>query len=161
MKKFVAYLSVTVSLLFGALALENTTTAKADSVEGYDFAVTRPAKATDMQGDVKANLPVGSAWRINSESQSGNMTLLELAPNTFASLYDGYVYLPIVNDVQTIGKNPTPLYDHNGQLITDRELAPETDWYVDRVINLDHKEYFRVATDEFVSVLDVAGYQNY
>jgi len=159
MKKFVAYLSVTVSLLFGALALENTTTAKADSTlpsSRYDFAVTQKAQTTDMQGHVTpVILDTGTVWKVNSEFYHGNQTYFQLAPNVLVNQNDGYMYLPEVGDLTVIRKTPAPLYDHNGKLITDRELAPGSVWYSDRAIFVDHMSFNRVATNEFVSIADV------
>jgi hypothetical protein len=160
MKKVITYLSVSASLLFGALALTSTTV-KADSLISsgdYVFAATRTANATDLQGNIKAVLPAGSAWRINGEVDTGNLTSFQVAPGMFVSLYDGYIYLPDIEDVKVTTSGPARLYDHNAQLITDRALGPDTEWYSDRLITLNHKSYYRVATDEFVAASDVAKY---
>lgn len=154
------YLSISTSLLFGTLFLTSTT-AKADALISsgdYAFAATRTANVTDLQGNIKEVIPAGSAWKINDEVDTGNLTSFQVAPGMFVSLYDGYVYLPDIEDVRVITDGPARLYDHNAQLITDRALGPDTEWYSDRLITLNHKSYYRVATDEFVAASDVAKY---
>lgn len=42
------------------------------------------------------------------------------------------------------------LYTENGDSITNRALAPKTNWLVDRVFYHDGETYYRVATNEFL-----------
>lgn len=160
MKRIMTYLAVFVGLLFGALTLTNTTTVKADSplpAGRYNFAVTNKAQTTDMQGNVTSTvLDAGSVWKINSEYYHGNQTVYQIAPDIFVNQNDGYMYMPRVTNVTVFSKNVAPLYDHNGKLITDRALAPKTVWYSDRTILVDKITYYRVATNEFVSIGDVS-----
>ncbi|MFC6175453.1 hypothetical protein ACFQAV_01300 [Companilactobacillus huachuanensis] len=159
MKKIMMYLSLLISLLFGTLTLANTTTTKADSTlpsGRYDFAVTQRSQTTDMQGRVTPIvLDAGTVWKVNSEFYHGNQTYFQLAPNVLVNQNDGYMYLPEVGDLTVIRKTAAPLYDHNGKLITDRALAPGSVWYSDRAIFVDHMSFYRVATNEFVSIADV------
>lgn len=158
MKKITTYLAVLIGLLFGALTLTNTTTVKADSplpAGRYNFAVTNKAQTTDMQGNITATvLYAGSVWKINSEYTHGDQTYFQLAPNLLVNQNDGYLYLPSVGTLTISTKTPAPLYDHNGKLITDRALAPKSSWYTDRTIFRDKMTFYRVATDEFVSLAD-------
>ena len=159
MKKITTFLVAFAGLLFGALSLADTTTVKADSplpAGRYSFAVTNEAQTTDMQGNVTSTvLDAGSVWKINSEYYHGEQTFYQIAPDIFVNQNDGYMYLPEVGDLTVIRKTPAPLYDHNGKLITDRELAPGSVWYSDRAIFVDHMSFNRVATNEFVSIADV------
>ena len=159
MKKITTFLVAFAGLLFGALSLANTTTVKADSplpAGRYSFAVTNKAQTTDMQGNVTSTvLDAGSVWKINSEYYHGEQTFYQIAPDIFVNQNDGYMYMPRVTNVTVFSKNVAPLYDHNGKLITDRELAPGSVWYSDRAIFVDHMSFNRVATNEFVSIADV------
>lgn len=162
MKKVITYLSVSMGLLFGLSTVANVTTVKADSTlpaGRYAFAVTRTTETTDQNGNLTSTiLPKGSSWLINTEYDKGDQTFFQLAPNIVVNLYAGYIYMPKVQDLKVISKGPASLYDHNGQLITDRVLAPGSEWYSDRVIFLDGETYYRVATDEFVLLSDVQEY---
>lgn len=162
MKKVMTYLFVSTGLLMGLSTLASATTVKADSTlpsGRYAFAVTRTTETTDQKGNLTSTvLPKGSSWLINTEYDKGDQTFFQLAPNIVVNLYAGYVYTPKVQDVKVVSKGPASLYDHNGQLITDRALAPGSEWYSDRVIFLDRETYYRVATDEFVSLSNVQEY---
>ncbi|ALB29363.1 hypothetical protein [Companilactobacillus heilongjiangensis] len=158
MKKITTFLVAFAGLLFGALSLANTTTVKADSplpAGRYSFAVTNKAQTNDMQGNVTSTvLDAGSVWKINSEYTHGDQTFFELAPNILVNQSAGYMYLPSVGTLTISSKTAAPLYDHNGKLITDRALSPKSSWYTDRTIFRDKMTYYRVATDEFVSLGD-------
>ena len=52
--------------------------------------------------------------------------------------------------------------NHNIQkdkLINNRGLAANSNWFTDRVIELNGTRYYRVATDEFVNANDVFVYK--
>lgn len=54
------------------------------------------------------------------------------------------------------------LYTSDGQLITNRSLAPNTPWLVDKITMLDGDTYYQVATNEYLKSTDstLAGYDN-
>lgn len=43
----------------------------------------------------------------------------------------------------------------HGDLIENRALAANTDWRVDKLVTINGKAYYQVATNEFVPVADV------
>jgi len=62
----------------------------------------------------------------------------------------------IEETLSTYTNNPdVKLYDDNGSLITDRALAPASDWYTDQLMTLKGVKYYRVATNEWAKADDV------
>ena len=47
------------------------------------------------------------------------------------------------------------LYDDNGSELTDRKLAPNSDWFTDESITLNGVKYYRVATNQWAKAKDV------
>lgn len=76
-------------------------------------------------------------------------------------------YLPITSLIQTVAtfadKPAVQLwsFDRNTSSITpvtNRELAPDSNWYSDRTVTVDNIDYLRVATNEWVKSNDVYRY---
>lgn len=161
MKKFSTYLALFVGLVLGAFSLSNTTTVKAESSSPlpaglYDFAVTREAQTTDINGNTTSTvLAPGSTWKINSQYSHGDEVIFQIAPNIFVNQSDGYMYQPSVGTLKVVSNRNVPLYDHNGNLIASRGLAAGSSWYTDRAIFTGKMTYYRVASDEFVCLADV------
>ncbi|MFC6177431.1 BspA family leucine-rich repeat surface protein [Companilactobacillus huachuanensis] len=47
------------------------------------------------------------------------------------------------------------LYDDDGVMITDRKVAPSSDWYTDKSMTLKNEKYYRVATNQWAKASDV------
>lgn len=47
------------------------------------------------------------------------------------------------------------LYDDNGSIITDRKLAPNSDWFTDESMQLNKDKFYRVATNQWAKANDV------
>ena len=79
-----------------------------------------------------------------------------IADDEFVKASDAYVYQPTKMTVRV--KNDTPiqnLYTAKGELITNRSLVADSDWFVDSIVYINGIKYYRVATDEFVKASDV------
>lgn len=79
-----------------------------------------------------------------------------IADDEFVKDSDAYVYQPTKMTVRV--KNDTPiqnLYTAKGELITNRSLVADSDWFVDSIVYINGIKYYRVATDEFVKASDV------
>lgn len=63
---------------------------------------------------------------------------------------DVYVYKMSLLQVQTKKAKIATLVDAHGKTITNRAVAGTTTWKIDRVIQIDNKNYYRVATNEFI-----------
>jgi len=53
------------------------------------------------------------------------------------------------------------LYDDEGSQLTDRKLAPSSDWFTDETMTLNSDKYYRVATSEWAKADDVYIYYNH
>lgn len=85
----------------------------------------------------------------NSSSGGGSSTInknIEGAENTLGTYKDA-------PEVQ--------LYDDDGDVITNRKLAPSSDWYSDNIMTLNNVKYYRVATNQWVKADDVYLYYNH
>lgn len=62
----------------------------------------------------------------------------------------------IEDTIATYTKKPdVKVYDYDGSLMTDRKLAPGSNWYTDELMQLNGTKYYRVATDQWVKASDV------
>lgn len=70
----------------------------------------------------------------------------------------------VISIESTIGTHPAALtkiniYDNNGYL-TDKTVAPNSNWYTDREMLIKGTKYYRIATDQWLKIDDVYIYQN-
>lgn len=62
----------------------------------------------------------------------------------------------IEDTIATYTKKPdVKVYDYDGRLMTDRKLAPGSNWYSDELMQLNGVKYYRVATNQWVKASDV------
>jgi hypothetical protein len=62
----------------------------------------------------------------------------------------------VVNSIQYISTHPNQpavdLYDFDGNKTGNRQLAPASNWYSDKIMTLNGTKYYRVATNEWVKI---------
>lgn len=58
-------------------------------------------------------------------------------------------------------RSEVQLYDDEGSQLTDRKLAPSSDWFTDETMTLNNDKYYRVATNEWAKADDVYIYYNH
>ncbi|MGQ2375512.1 KxYKxGKxW signal peptide domain-containing protein [Companilactobacillus zhachilii] len=62
----------------------------------------------------------------------------------------------IEETIATYAERPdVRLYDDNGSIITDRKLAPNSDWFTDESMRLNKDKFYRVATNQWAKADDV------
>ncbi|MBL3531352.1 BspA family leucine-rich repeat surface protein [Companilactobacillus zhachilii] len=62
----------------------------------------------------------------------------------------------IEETIATYAEKPdVQLYDDNGSSITDRKLAPNSDWFTDELMQLNKDKFYRVATNQWAKADDV------
>ena len=129
---------------------------------GVQITASYGAAVYNSQGQpIGRTLPVGSNWKIDVQLNVGGSTYYRVGVNEYVSGSDVRVYQnsfakPISTDITTRGdEGIIPLYNSNGQLIADRGLSPDTSWYTDQICNIGGVSYYRVATNEYVSIVDV------
>lgn len=129
--------------------------------DGVEITAFGGAALYDVNGNpIGKTLPDGSDWRIDQENDIASGTYYRVASGEYVKGNDVRVYQntysrPISQTITTTAGAPKRLYNSNGQLIGDRGLAPNTSWYTDRICNIGGVSYYRVATDEYVSIVDV------
>ncbi|MFC6177263.1 SLAP domain-containing protein [Companilactobacillus huachuanensis] len=134
------------------------------SAGNYDGVVVTSdygAALYDASGSpIGKTLPDGSVWKIDQINNVDSGTYYRVGSGEYVSGTDVRVYeagftRATSQVITTRPGPPTALYDVNGQLITDRALAPNTKWYADEISNTGGVGYLRVATNEYVIAADV------
>lgn len=112
---------------------------------------------TDQTQSVQANKQNDTQNSVSTQADSqaqttAENTQVEQNATTQATQVQNSYQDTAVNGVFTIGNQTVTLYDNNGNLITNRRLMANTAWRADyrRVNNANNKQYYRVATTEYV-----------
>lgn len=169
MKKILVKLVLMSTLILGSFSMF-ATNVKADSTAknfDYDFAITNSTQLVNYSGNpLGVALSKGSTWKVagivpgyNDDNYNyfQNNEIIQISSNGYVNARNGYLYRPLSAVLTTIDINGKPVYliNHKGQTISNRGLAANTKWYSDREMKYGKVTYYRVATDEFVSVSDV------
>jgi len=113
--------------------------------------------ADSMTADDTRALAPNSDWQSDQRVVVKGDTYYRVATNEWVKASQAYIYTahPIV--VETKLNGIKKLASAEGNTVTDRALASDTDWYSDRIAYLNDgtTEYYRVATNEFVKQSDV------
>jgi len=113
--------------------------------------------ADSMTADDTIALAPNSDWQSDQRVVVKGDTYYRVATNEWVKASQVYIYTahPIV--VETKPNGIKKLASAEGNTVTDRALASDTDWYSDRIAYLNDgtTEYYRVATNEFVKQSDI------
>lgn len=106
----------------------------------------------DMKPIENVKLSHNSDWFSDEEKTIDGTTYYRVATDKWVKNSDIYVYVAKNQIVKTNNKMEyVSLVDAHGNKITNRALAPNTNWKTDRTTNINGKTYYRVATNEFVA----------
>lgn len=122
------------------------------SVELY--ALTDTNTMIKMDNINNRDLGQDTGWYSDEKVVVDGITYYRVATNEWAKASQVYEYEPMEMDIRTYNDTDKSLYKAEGNLVKDRLLAPNTDWYSDRIAYIDGAKYYRVATNEFVNVDD-------
>lgn len=92
-------------------------------------------------------------WFSDQQVTIDDVTYLRVATNEWIKATNVYMYESSAQVVRT--KGLTALVDTHGKQVKNRALYGETSWFTDRIVMINGKKYYRVATNELVSVNDV------
>lgn len=98
----------------------------------------------------------GSSWYVDKKVTINNVDYLRVASNEWVKASQVYPYKDFQGTIRTNDGSYKSLYTAEGKLVKTRALAADTNWKSDRTINLNGKEYYRVANNEFVKANDVS-----
>ncbi|WP_157049135.1 MBG domain-containing protein, partial [Companilactobacillus nantensis] len=105
-------------------------------------------------------LGVDSCWFSDEEYTIGGIMYYRVATDEFAKASDVYVYIdPEPALVRVYNNIRGKLVDYQGTKV-NRELSPSSEWRTDRIAIINGQQFYRVATNEFVSVDEVYPYTN-
>lgn len=106
----------------------------------------------DMKPIENVKLSHNSDWFSDEEKTIDGTTYYRVATDEWVKNSDIYVYVAKNQIVRTNNKMKyISLVNAHGNKITNRALAPNTNWKTDRTTNINGKIYYRVATNEFVA----------
>lgn len=92
-------------------------------------------------------------WFSDQQVTIDYVTYLRVATNEWIKATNVYMYESSAQVVRT--KGLTALVDTHGKQVKNRALHGETSWFTDRIVMINGKKYYRVATNELVSANDV------
>lgn len=100
----------------------------------------------------------GTSWRVGSELfRNDDSTYFQVSTDEYMPASDGYLYDTYKGIAKVSTSTPAPLYDHNFNRISGRNVASGSSWQTDRSIAVyspgavSPMHYYRVATDEWIS----------
>lgn len=111
---------------------------------------TDPGSGTTTGGNTSSGNSSSSSHHSSSNNSTDNSTDTPDVSHSVESVKETIGTDGDISDVQ--------LYDDNGNPVTDRTLAPSSDWYTDNLMTLDGVEYYRVATDLWAKAENVYVY---
>lgn len=129
--------------------------------DGVEVTFSDGAAIYDVNGNpIGRTLPAGSDWKIDLQNNLSSGTYYRVGKGEYVKasevrVYQNSIVRPINQTITTNSGAPKSLYNSNGQLIRGRALAPNTSWHTDEFSDIGHVGYYRVATNEYVSVVDV------
>jgi len=98
-------------------------------------------------------LSPNSSWFSDQQITIDGITYLRIATDEWVKATNGYNYTPVSKSVRT--KRLARLFDTHGKLVEDRALQGGSNWFTDKIVIINGNKYYRVATNELVSVTDV------
>lgn len=115
----------------------------------------RVVELLEKDGTLVTNRALGknTAWFSDQELTHNNILYYRVATDEWVRAKEVYVYEDTSADVVRVHGDGT-LVDFTGKAITNRRLGIGTDWKTDRIALINGERYYRVSTNEFLSVND-------
>lgn len=137
----------------------SNSSSKPDTIEVKRLVATHPdgdsitLYTKDMQKISNRALAPGSDWFSDQEITRNGEKYYRVAENEWVKASDVYAY----EDQRLIIKTNKvqQLVNSKENQVTNRALSENTSWQVDRLAKINDKNYYRVATNEFVLVDDI------
>ena len=116
--------------------------------ETTSVGITSSTPIYNSKGEsIGTTLPANTSWRTDSYATINGEKMYRIATDEWVPASSLTTYQPISSTYTTKGE--IPLYDHTGKLI-GKTLAPGTSWKTDQLATINGREYYRVATNEYV-----------
>ncbi|WP_338217118.1 BspA family leucine-rich repeat surface protein [Companilactobacillus muriivasis] len=114
----------------------------------------------DDNGDIVKDrkLAPSSDWYTDNLMTLKGVKYYRVATDLWAKADDIYIYYPSTANVLVNKGSIARLVTSQGKDVTDRALQGGSGWYTDRYTYINGEKYYRVATNEFVSVDKVQEY---
>lgn len=99
-------------------------------------------------------LAANSTWASDKKVTIADITYYRVATNEWVTSDDTYSYQSVNAVIKANSGDVKTLIHGDGSAVRNRALAPNSSWRTDRIVYIAGKAYYRVATNEFVSVND-------
>lgn len=111
-------------------------------------ALTTSTPIYNSKGEsIGTTLSANTSWRTDSYATINGEKMYRVATDEWIPASSLTTYQPIASTYTAKGE--IPLYDHTGKLI-GKTLASGTSWKTDQLATINGREYYRVATNEYV-----------
>ena len=107
-------------------------------------------KISGVEIAANTNLAVNEIKTIN------NVEYYRVAENRWIKTSDVYLYKMSLLKIKAKSKSYVNLVNAHGKEITNRGLSGDSVWKIDKVVEINGKKYYRVATNEFISAQNVS-----
>ncbi|WP_164505966.1 SLAP domain-containing protein [Companilactobacillus insicii] len=113
----------------------------------------------DSEGNAVANeyLNPNTTWYNDKKMELDGTTYYRVSTNRWINANDVYIYTTKDTHVRVYDNNYGDIVDAHGKTL-NRALKPSTDWYSDRIVEINGDKYYRVSTNEFVKADNVYDY---
>lgn len=92
---------------------------------------------------------------INETATINNEQYYQVATNQWVSSKDVYTYKMSLLTIRTKDNDFTSLIDAHGSSVANRALSANSNWKIDKVVEINNKKYYRIAVNEFVDAKKV------
>lgn len=113
---------------------------------------------TTMKLITNRALQKNSGWFSDEMLSINGEHYYRVSTNEWVKSENVYVYQSHSVNIKTNKGNFKKLFKAEGFLITNRALAPQSQWYSDLIVNIKGQKYYRVGTNEFVKTNDIEEY---
>jgi len=98
-------------------------------------------------------------WQSDQKIIIGDDTYYRVATNEWVKANKVYPYHENTMDIRTYDGSDKELFKAEDDLIKSRDVAADSSWFSDRIVELNGVKYYRVATNELVRASDAYIYQ--
>ncbi|APU72149.1 SLAP domain-containing protein [Companilactobacillus crustorum] len=109
----------------------------------------------DLKKTTNRALAKGTDWYSDQELVKDGKTYYRVATNEWVSAKDVYAYEVHTGVIKTKSGEFKTLVNSEGTSVANRGLAGNSLWQNDRIVKINGKTYYRVATNEFILASDV------
>lgn len=146
----------------GGSSNSNLPTSETSDVNIYvqTFYDRNAARLYDNDGHLVENraLRPNSGWFADKKLTRNGTSYYRVATHEWVKMNDVYVYTPHQSFIRTNPDSNKQIVNAHQELITNRQLASNSEWITDMYTYMTGAKYYRIANNEFVKADDITEY---